>query len=768
VVLVEGEPGIGKTRLVEEIALANAAELQTVWGRCSEADAAPAFWPWVEVVRALVERAEPQEVSAALGAGAEDIAQVVPEVKAFAAAGQPPKLHDPQAARFRLYDAISRFLLRMAHVRPLLLVLEDLHWADVPSLELLVFLAPRLKNTSIAIVSTYRDADAVPPQPLAAAVADLAREPVVSRIRLGGLSEGEVGRLIAETTGAQPDTGLARALHARTDGNPFFVAELLRLLDSEAHPSGSDAAPLGEIPYGVRDVVARRVARLPVESAHLLRLAAVVGRDFDIEVLAPLGDLDEDRALDLLQPAVRSRVVAESPERVGRYRFAHAIVQEALYDELPALARVRLHCRLGELLEDLQGGDDTRLLEIAHHFFRGAPAASAEKALSYLVRAAEQAIARLAYEQAEHQLRRALRVLEGIPAGSERDRRELGIQLQLGRLLAQTKGYAFFGVGEAYGRARELCQQVEDAEVALPSLLGLAAFFIVRADLRASEDVGEQLVELGERLGHPGFLVAGRWDLGMNALHRGQLVVARDHLEHAVALSDLAPTTLRLEAFHQHPGVICRDFAAWAHCLLGDPGRARDLIQEAIVLAERLADPFEMAFALFFDAWLAVLLRDGAEARRCGETALALCAEHGFGLLGAMAGVLEGWGVAEQGEAEAGVVKIEKALAAHEATGARMLRHFFLALLAEAQWRAGRPEDALASVDEALAECDRSGERFYEAELHRLKGELLRSVEPDGFGKAVACFSQALSVAERQQARSLAARAEESLRQIGQ
>lgn len=501
-VLVAGEPGIGKTRLAEEVGERAAARGDEVlWGRCDETEGAPAFWPWIQVLRLLTSRTDPAALSSALRSNASEIAQIVPEVKEVVGAIEPPPALDPEAARFRLYDCVSRFLVRLGRRRPLVLLLDDLHWADLASLQLLCFLTRQLEATSVLVVATYRDADVAPDHPLAAVLGELAREGVVRRVHVGGLGQRDVAAFLAGATGGTPSNRLVSEVHARTEGNPFFLTELVRLLQSEGGLSagaggrGELALP-NEVPAGVRDVILRRLARLPPAAARVLTVAAVVGREFDLEVIERVEGLDGDRALELVECALLTRIVVESRDAVGRYRFSHALVRETLYDQLTALRRARLHGRVAHALEELEaGGEEVHAAELAHHFFLAAQAGGdAGKAVGYALRAAEHATAGLAYEEAVAQYERALEAMGRLRAPEPARRCELLLAL----------GDAWWRAGEVQ-KAREtfltaaaLAGELDDPRLLARAVLGFGGGLY--RDWHATRGAyGDRLVELLER-----------------------------------------------------------------------------------------------------------------------------------------------------------------------------------------------------------------------------------------------------------------------------
>lgn len=395
-VLVAGEPGIGKTRLLQELAIdAETRGIDVLWGRCHDVDSVPAFWPWVQALRALAGSRRREEIERAAEAGGSWLAPLVPDL---VAAGRPAAPMPLECARLPLYDAAARMVRELAGGRPLLILVEDLQWADVPSLELLAYLTTQLSDIPAVIVGSYRE-EARGDDPLTAMLAAAAREPATERLRLVGLTPREVAEMVDRRTGKAVDERAAAVLHERTDGNPFFVAELTRLLDAEGRLDDPATWP---IPDSVLDVLRRRIGRLPEQSVALLSVAAVVGRSFDGDVLVAVTGLDENQALDAIEAALISGLLAEDPEQVGRYRFTHALAREMLYDSLSGMRRARLHARIGQVLLELHG--DAEVDALAQHFWLAGPAVPGDPALGHILATAEAADRALAYEQPQNSI----------------------------------------------------------------------------------------------------------------------------------------------------------------------------------------------------------------------------------------------------------------------------------------------------------------------------------------------------------------------------
>jgi len=373
-VTLVGESGIGKTRTAQELATyAGLRQAQVLWGRCYEGQGAPPYWPWVQAIRSYVRDRDPQQLRSEMGAGAADIAEIVSDVGEQLPGLQPSPQLEPDQARFRLFDSITAFLKSAGRRQPLVLILEDLQWADQPSLLLLEFLARELAGGRLLVIGTYRDEDVTRRHPLSLTLGELTRERLFQRVQLRGLEHQDVGRFIELVAGVTPPHGMVEAVHRQTEGNPLFVTEVVRLLVQEGQLTAHRASATGRgdtdswsvrIPEGVREVIGRRLDHLSERCNQTLTVASVLGREFTFEQLKPLmDDLTEDRLLEVLEEALAARVLEELPRVVGRHQFTHALIQETLLEDLSATCKVRLHARIAEAFEELYGDEvDARRL----------------------------------------------------------------------------------------------------------------------------------------------------------------------------------------------------------------------------------------------------------------------------------------------------------------------------------------------------------------------------------------------------------------------
>ena len=414
-VLIAGEPGIGKTRLAEETSHhARVRGYEVKWGHCFEWAGTPAYWPWVEILRELVEGRGPEQLRKSFGQDAALVAQVMPEIGEILPNLPPVPRMNPEQARFRLFDKVSRYLGLVGSVHPLVIVLDDLHWADPGSLLLLDFIGRELDDASLLILGTYRDVEVRREHPLASTLGSLARVRTTQRLSLSRLNRDHVADLIRQITGIDPPEHSIDDVFSETEGNPFFVTEVVRLLVDQQYfehpvPSGNWNVA---IPESVRETIGRNLDRLSERCNEVLRVASVIGREFDLSILQPLGDLSLDDLLVTLDEAIEARLVEER-SRPGSYRFAHTLVQEALYEEVSTSRRYRLHGLVGETLEREHSNNlPPHYGDLARHFRQASFGANLEKAIDYAVKAGDQAMEQVAWESAVGHYQRAVDLLE--------------------------------------------------------------------------------------------------------------------------------------------------------------------------------------------------------------------------------------------------------------------------------------------------------------------------------------------------------------------
>ena len=438
-VMLAGEPGIGKTRLAQELASrAESLGAQVLWGWCYEHAGAPPYWPYVQPIRAYVETADADQLRTQMGPGGAEIAEIVPELRAKLPDLEQPFAAKPEQARFRLFDSVATFLKNASQSRPLVFVIDDLHWADESSLLMLEFLAKEISASPLLILGTYRDVEVTGRHPLSQTLGNLVREQHFRRVALGGLTEQEVGEFVEANAGVTLPSDALATIHSRTEGNPLFVNEVVGLIDPDQITENRAWAEI--IPEGVRDAIGRRLSRLSENCNQVLRTASVIGREFEFSLLRGLdSDIGTDVVLEALEEALEAKVIEPLPVGAERYQFGHALIQQALYGEMSHIRRVRAHARIGETLEQLhQAGLEEHAAELAHHFAEAEAVIGSEKLGRYSLMAGERALATYAYEDALTHFEKGLVARDIALSGTEAATDEEAAALLFGLGRAQT------------------------------------------------------------------------------------------------------------------------------------------------------------------------------------------------------------------------------------------------------------------------------------------------------------------------------------------
>lgn len=589
-VLLAGEPGIGKTRTCDELAqVARRRAIPALIGRCYEGEGAPPFWPWVQILRALLRGVFPAELPSLPSHIAGDLVQLLPELsdRLKVPAPRPAEDHTPRA-RVQLFESVRQFLESASRTQPLVLILDDIHWADQPSLLLLQYIARTLADSRLLVLATYRDTDVRPRQPIALALGDLVRASNSLRIRLDGLSAEDVARFVEQTVGRAAAVSLVTALHQETEGNPFFVTEIVRLLVDGGQLDRLESAALTlAVPSTVRDAIERRMAQLSPACNDLLMAAAVIGRDFDVITLAQTWNPAADTAppprsvLDLLDEARTARII-EAGGAPATYRFVHALIRETLYDALPTADRVRFHQRAGESLERHAAG--VSLSELAHHFSQAAAGGDVRKGAAYSIRAAEFAADRLAYEGAVLHYDRAIQFSHLDP---ELGRRRAALQVELGQ--NQWRAGDFARARATFQAAAEAARANGEAEHLARAALGYGGgfrgFTLGALDPVLIDLLDEALAALPP---HDSALRAQ-----VTARQALALYDTPDSLARRDALSQSAVAMARSagDAASHLGALCCRHWAIWGPDNLAD---RTAVATEMVALAERV-DDHEMA-----------------------------------------------------------------------------------------------------------------------------------------------------------------------------
>jgi predicted ATPase len=536
------------------------------------------------------------------------------------------------------------------------------------------------------------------------------------------------------------------------------------------------------IPATLRDSLMARLDRLGTAKA-VAQLGATLGHEFPYELLRAVSPLDETALhVELAQLVAAELLYQRGLPPHAVYSFKHALIQDAAYQSLLKSTRQQSHQQIAQVLQERF--PETVELQpelLAHHCTE---AGLIEQAIPYWQRAGQRAIERSANVEAVSHLSKGLELLKTLSPTPERVQQELLLQATLGPALMATKGFAAPQVEQAYNRARELCQQIGETSQLFPVLQGLRVFYLVRAEHKIAQELGERLLRLAQSIQDPLLLTWAHVALGESLVFLGEAASAREHFEQGLALYD--PARHRSPAFlWVDLGVACLSYAAAPLWFLGYPDQALQKSQEAISLAQELPNPFSQVFALLYAvAGPHRLRREGRAAQERAEAVIALSTEQGFPHWLALGTMLRGWALAEQGQTEEGIVQMVQGLAAYRATGAELGQPGWLALLAEIYGKVGRAEEGLEVLAEAFEAMRKSGDRSYEPELYRLKGELLRMGErekgrkgeeishsptpPFAPSSPEACFLKAIDIARRQGAKSWKLRAVTSLSRLWQ
>lgn len=579
--LVTGEAGIGKTRLATELALlAHQQGVRVCWGRCHEGVGAPAFWPWVQILRAQTRGRASEPLMPEPQAGASDLAPLAAELHRALPEFSLPATLPPDEARFRLFDALSSFLQQEATRQPLLLILDDLHWADAPSLLLLAFLARVAPHACLVVVAVYRDTEVDQDHPLAQTRASLAREQVSVRLALQGLSRVETTRLLGLVSGMELPADLATAVMEKTEGNPFFVLETVRLLAAEGRLSRQKPAPpMIPLPPTVREVVGQRLSRLSEPCRRLLTVAAIIGREFGATVLERASAQSRLEVLDQLEEAEAGGIIVAVADAPGRFRFAHALIRETLYEALPTTRRARWHVQVGEAVEGLAATSTAaRVAELAHHFYEGMAAGSAARAFTYACWAAEQATGMLAYEEAVTHYRHALQALDLYETAEDHQRCELLLALGEAQVRAGERPAADASFRHAAGIARGLHAPELFARAAL-GIEGTGAFAAYSIDPALVGLLEEALGRLGEGDSIPRARVLSRLAMELSFAE-----AAADQQRRAPLIREALAMSARLDDPSVRAAVLADSyFVLWSPDNLDE---RMDIARESVRLAE--------------------------------------------------------------------------------------------------------------------------------------------------------------------------------------
>jgi len=777
VLFVSGEPGIGKTTVVAEFVarIARDAGAWTAMGQCLEHyGAGEPYQPILDAVTRLCRQA----------GGDEDVIRLLQQLAPTWTLQLPADLFPSRGSRRapagatpeRMLRELNEALEAVSMRRPLVLWLEDLHWSDPSTLDWLGAFAQRPEPARVLLVATVRSAEAADTNhPLRELAVRLRVKRLCREIALQGMNEIAVAEYLARRYPAAPESSdrhahLARLVHERTGGNPLFVVNVLSdlaergvLVDRRGGWSTKgdvQASDLG-IPDDIRLMIDRQIECLPSEDQRLLEIASVAGATFSSAAVAAGGHLplvEVEPALTRLARGhrfVRETGPIEWPDGTiaAGFAFQHALYREVLSQRIPAGRRAELHREIGTCEEHAYGPRAAEIAaELAMHFEEGR---DADRAIGYLQQAADNARRRSAYKEARLHYERALALLGRVAAGRHRTERELLLRIGLGGVLVAMQGWAARDVEDTYVRAQALCRELGETPRLFPALWGLWLFYWGRGPLDTAQEISDRLLTLAGQADERTLHLQAQHAAWATAFSRGDFEAAQHHAAAGLSMYDAAQDAVLAATYGGHDAGACaRQFSARALVFLGRAGEAVEQSHEAIRHAEALADPFSLAIAQVFAAAVDHARRDPASTREHAAAASRIAQAQGFRLLLAWASVFAGWASVEEGACEDGLRQIQQGVADAIATGSQQFVSHFLGILAESRLRAGAYEQGLQAIDDALDIVQRTGERFYEAELHRLRGELLLGATRGAADReADEAFSHAYAIAQGQGAR---------------
>jgi predicted ATPase len=701
-----------------------------------------------------------------LALSTEDVAGVVPLLAALlslpADDRYPPLELSPHRQKERTLEALVDQLIGLAARQPVLAVYEDVHWADPTSLELLDLVIDRVQGSPVMVLVTFRSEFLQP----------WMHYPHVTALTLSRLSRRQGAAMVERLTGGRAlPTEVLNQIVAKTDGVPLFVEELTRavietnlLRDEGDHYALASPLSAIAIPTTLQESLLARLDRL-APAREVAQVASAIGREFSHELLVaavPLPTSEVERALDDLLASGLVFRHGISPQ--ATYSFKHALVRDAAYATLMRSKRQRLHAGIANEIEQrfpemVQAQPE---LLAQHYTEAGLP----EPAINYWLRAGQAEIARSATEEAITHLTRGLELLEALPDDATRWRQELELQVALGVALMAAKGWAAPEVGRANARARELCERLGDTNRLFPVLYGDWVFHVVRAELEAGRKAGEELLRRARQEQDVAAEVVGNRVVGTDAFLRGEVTIARTYLERSIALYDPQRHRSLAFLFAQDPRVAGLSVLSWALLALGHPEQAQARSNEALADARELSHRNTLGYALLYGCILSQLRGDWREARERADSLITLARAQGSPHFLGAGMVVRGWTLGETGELQAAIAQIREGIASWQMTGAGFLVPFFLSLLARVETQVGGAKKGLDLLTNGLGRVRETGERWFEAELHRLTGELMLQLPNVNRAKVEARFRHAAAIARRQRADLWELRATTSLARL--
>ncbi len=794
-IFVTGESGIGKTTLIDRFREQSRTNRNITigYGQCIEQyGGGEAYLPILEAMGRLCREAGGQGVTATLRQYAPtwlvQLSGIMDESEA-----QALRLQVQGATQQRMLREMAEALEQITRQQPLLLILEDLHWSDQATVELLSYLAQRRERARLLIIGTYRPADLVlRNHPLKAIKQELQAKRQCEEVRLELLSLREIRDYLSKRFPHNEfPSNLAEEIHRRTEGNALFMVNIMEELLQQSRVVKEQECWILKgnirqvnVPDTLRQLIEKQVQQRSEQERRVLEVASVVGIEFAVAAVAAVLKQDMDEVEEGCEELawqghfLEERGVAEWPDGTvsGRYAFRHALYQNVLYERIAEARRVRLHRSIGEYLEASYSEQAKEIAaELALHFEQGR---DYRRAVLYHQAVGIHARQHSANLEAVTHLSKGIALLQRLPATQERAQQELELQLLLSTPVGSTKGEGSPELEQIYARAFALCQQMGETAQLFPTVFGLWLISFTRGKLSEAHKRAEQLLNLAQEIDPLTLPIWGHDMLGLTLCYCGKFPLALSHLQRTLELYDVEQ--YRAHAFDtgQDPGMSCLTYMSGVLRWIGYPDQALQRVQEAFTLAREMSRPFGIVAALLWAGELHVARGEISLAQERAEAAIAYATEQGFTEMLAWGTALRGWTFIEQGKVAEGQALMLQGRTALENTGTKLGIPIFLAGLAQVSAQQGQVEEGLQILAEGLEVVQRTEERRHEAELYRLKGELMlqkqlqvtspRSKVLSAQAEAEECFRKAIEVAQRQKAKSWELRATTSLARLWQ
>ncbi|MEE8180156.1 MAG: AAA family ATPase, partial [bacterium] len=772
VVLLSGEAGIGKSRLLQVLKGHLEGELHTtIENRCSPYYQNSSLYPVIDHFQRFlqfkgndsseIKVSKLKEFLEQYGLQKEEMVPLFAKLLSIPIPDSYTQLNlSPEKYKQKTFESLLTILVKEAEKYPVIRIVEDLHWVDPYTLEYLGLLVEQAPTSPIFTLFTFRP-DFIPPWTMRSHI---------SQITLSRLHGKQVEVMVDRVAGGNAiPKEIIKQIVNKTDGVPLFVEELTKMViesellnDLDACHERTGAPPTLAIPTTLKDSLMARLDRLDT-GKDLAQVGATIGREFNYSLLQAVSPLDEEN----LQIELSKLVEAEFLYQRGlppnsRYYFKHALIQEAAYESLLKSKRQKYHQKIAEALE--QNFPDTVENQpelLAHHYTE---AGLVEQAIRFWQKAGQRAIEQLAYVEAIGHLNKGLELLKTLPDATERTQQELELLIGLGAPLRVTKGFAAPDVERVYARAHELCKQIGDTTLIFPALRGMCGFYISRAETNNAHELAKQYLHLAQRARDTAQLLQAHYLMGATSLCLGEIEPSLEQTEKAYALYNPQEHSSHAFLYGQDPGAACLFWISWALWFLGYPDKALIKSHEAINLAKSLSHPYTLAIALDIEGFIYQFCGDDYQLKEKSKASIDLCNEGGFGFILPMGIILYGWSLtANNKTGEEGIKQILQGISSWRESRAELFCTYWFALLGEVYIKAGMKNEASKALSEGLRLANKNEERYYEAELHRLKGESIKDSSGSSNYKAEESFRKAIDISRKQKSKSLELRAVTSL-----